>query len=48
MKGHQTAKSQQEGAEETGRDSLQEDQADATEGKDIAEVPHCRQAGSNE
>ena len=36
VRGFPTAKSQQEGMEENERDPKQEDQPDATEGKDIA------------
>ena len=37
MRGCPLARSQQEGIEEPGRDPLQEDQPDATEGNDIAD-----------
>ena len=37
MRGCPTARSQQEGIEEPERDPQQEDQPDATEGKDIAD-----------
>ena len=37
VRGHPTARSQQEGTEESGRDPQQGEQPDATEGKDIAD-----------
>ena len=37
VRGHPTTRSQQEGVEEPERDPQQEDQPDATEGKDIAD-----------
>ena len=37
VRGHPTARLQQEGAEELERDHQQEDQPDVTEGKDIAD-----------
>ena len=36
VRGHPTARSQQEGTEEPERDPQQEDQSNAAEGKDIA------------
>ena len=37
VRGHPTTRSQQEGAEESERDSQQEDQSDTTESKDVAD-----------